>query len=481
MEGMSRIEYDVDEKDIDENRLSIINDIFSKFTILFSTSNYKDIPPNFQKDKKICINEIKKTFPDLNISEINYILFSFTFAKDKSAKNIINFLDTINTILIHWEYYKERKTKIKYNNSHFDNYLIKRYECSDIFTSFITDRGGRELKIDNKLYFNYIPIKCLVRRHTKISEISKADQVELDGCPFAHNSIEEHYHPFVYKKFKCFKKQCKDTNCFLYHEDENETPIDMETEVDFDSEEIISLQTVLSSLGLNKEDIQKNQKLKIYLEKKAKDTGDFIPSEFNPLTYKIYKCPLGPVCKLDKKLCLNHHGNADRRRNPNFYKAVLCPNLYEKNKRKKDAKCGLGDDCDYAHNLYEYYYHPDKFRTIPCTQEKKNKYCKERLICPYLHETDTDCGKDGVKIILDEKLVTDYYKSLIVSYEKAIDQENAKLNEIEKKYVCYICGERRTNALNSTDFYVDTEEHKIVCLECVKKKHISNYIGLSWD
>ena len=44
---------------------------------------------------------------------------------------------------------------------------------------------------------------------------------------------------------------------------ENEAPIDMETEVDFDSEEIISLQTVLSSLGLNKEDIQKNQKLKI--------------------------------------------------------------------------------------------------------------------------------------------------------------------------------------------------------------------------
>ena len=480
MKSINQSENSVNENAIDENRLHIINDIFAKFTILFSTKNYNDIPPNFQKDKNLCINEVKKTFPDLNINEIKYILFSFAYAKDKSVKNIINFLDTINSILNHWEYYKVKNQNIKYNNSHFDNYLIKRYECSYIFIEFIIDRKGRELKIDNKLYFNYIPIKCLVKSHTTISEMSKVDQQDLEKCPFAHNSIEEYYHPFVYKKFKCFKRYCKDDNCYLYHEDENENPIDMETEVDFDSEEIINLQTVLSSLGLNKEDIQKNQKLKIYLEKKAKDTGDFIPSEFNPLTYKIYRCPLGQICQLDKKLCLNYHGASDRRRNPSFYKAILCPNLYEKNKRKKDVKCNLGDDCDYAHNLYEYYYHPDKFRTVPCPQEKKNKYCKERLICPYLHKSDEDFGKDGVKMILDKKLITDYYKSLIVSYEEYIDEENQRLNEIEKKYFCYICQKNRTNALNCTEFYVDTKENKIVCLECAKKNDI-NYIGIAWN
>ena len=480
MESISHIEYDVDEKTIDKNRMVIINDIFSKFTILFSTKKYEDIPSTFQKDKKICINEIKKTFPELYISEINYILFSFNYAKDKSVKNIINFLDTINTLLSHWEYYKTKNPNIKYNNSHFDNYLLKRYECADIFTNYLAERGCRELKIDNKLFFNYIPIKCLMKRHTKINETTKVDQAELEGCTFAHNSIEEHYHPLVYKKFKCFKKNCKDQNCYLYHENENEIPIDMETEVDFDSEEIINLQTVLSSLRLSKEDIKNDEKLRIYLEKKSKDTGDFIPSEFNPLTYKIYKCPLGPICKLDKKLCLNYHGNTDKRRNPNFYKAILCPNLYEKNKRIKDSKCKLGDDCEYAHNLYEYYYHPDKFRTISCPQEKKNKICKERLICPYFHESDNDCGKDGVKMILDEELITDYYKSLIVKYEQIIDKEKAKLNEIEKKYLCYLCGEKNTNALNSPDFFVDTDKHKIVCWNCIKKNNI-NYVGMNWN
>ena len=466
-------------KGIDENRLSVINDIFEKFSILFSEKNYKDIPGDFFKEKKICVDEIKKSFESLKFAEINYILYSFNFAKDRSVKNIINFLDTMNSILSHYEYYKKKNPKIKYNNSHFDNYLLKRYECADIFTNYLSDRGCRELKIDNKLYFNYIPIRCIMKKHTNIIEKSKVDQTEIEECPFAHNHSEEIYHPFVYKKFKCFKKKCKDENCFLYHVDSEGDPIDMETEVDFDSNEMINLTTVLSSLKMSKDDIKNNEKLEIFLQKKAKDTGDFIPSEFNPLTYKIYKCPLGPICKLDKKLCLNYHNEADRRRNPNFYKATLCPNLYEKNKRKKDAKCKLGDDCDCAHNLYEYYYHPEKFRTTKCTQEKKNKYCKERLICPYYHESDSDCGKDGVRMMLDEKLITDYYKSLIVSYENSIDNENKKLNDLESKFVCYICGEKHTNALNDEGFLVDKKENKIVCGECANRRRI-NFIEVGW-
>jgi hypothetical protein len=231
---------------------------------------------------------------------------------------------------------------------------------------------------------------------------------------------------------------------------------------------------------INKKEIIEDENLELFLQKKAKDTGDFLPSEFNPLTYKLYKCPLGPICKLDKKLCLNYHGNGDRRRNPNFYKAELCPNLFEKNKRKKDAKCPLNDDCDCAHNLFEYYYHPKKFRTVDCPQEKKGKYCKERLICPYLHESDSDCGKNGEKIILDKKLITDYYKSLIVSYEKAIDDENEKLNEIEKKYLCYKCGKKNTCALKRDDFTVDLNSNKIICGECINKYGLYNTAEVGW-
>ena len=244
----------------------------------------------------------------------------------------------------------------------------------------------------------------------------------------------------------------------------------------------INLQTVLSSLRLNKEDIKNNEKLEIFLQKKAKDTGDFLPTEFNPLTYKIYKCPLGPICKLDKKLCLNYHGNADKRRNPNFYQAKLCPNLYENNKRKKDAKCNLNEECDCAHNLFEYYYHPEKFRTIKCPHEKKeNTYCKERLICPYYHEGDSDCGKDGVRMMLNEKLITDYYRSLMISYENSIDDENVKLNEIEKKYLCYKCGDKNSSALKEDGFLVDKNENRIVCSRCASNpKNNIEYVDVGW-
>ena len=245
------------EKEIDNKRLYIINEIFKKSNILFSKKKYEDIPNNFQRDKQICINEVAKCFNKIKTLEITFILFSFNFAIDSSVKNIINFLDTINTILYHFEYYKNKKQKIKYNNSHFDNYLLKRYECAYIFSNYLLERECRELKIDNKLFFNYIPITCNNTKHIDFIEKNKIDQNELEGCPYAHNKIEEIYHPFIYKKFKCFKDKCKDDNCPLYHTDEEGNPIDMETEVDFDSNEMIDLQNVLSSLKLNKEDIKK--------------------------------------------------------------------------------------------------------------------------------------------------------------------------------------------------------------------------------
>ena len=110
---------------------------------------------------------------------------------------------------------------------------------------------------------------------------------------------------------------------------------------------------------------------------------------------------------------------------------------------------------------------------------KKEKFCKDRLICPYNHESDEDCGKEGKKIVLDKKLITDYYKSLMVNYERSIDNENNKLKEIEKKYLCYICGEKHANALNIGVFYVDINKNKIVCIKCAKKNHIKT-IEVRW-
>ena len=463
-----------DENKDEEKRFKIIKYIFNKFKITEKELTIEEIE-NYHKEKTIFINEINKIFPDLNPKEIAYILFSFFFIKNNSSTNIINFFDTINSILSHYKYYLTKKPNIKYNNSHFDNYLLTRYESSYIFTEYLANNNCRELKIDNKLFFNYIPYFCPIKEHTDNQKKDKVNQAFLEECYYAHNEIEILYHPFVYKKFKC-PENCNKENCAFYHVNDDGESIDMETEVDFDSNEIIDLQTILSGLQLNKEDKKNIEKFDIFLKKKSKENGDFIPTEFNPKTYKIYKCPLGSICKLDKKLCLNFHGDSDKRRNPELYEAVLCPNLYENKKRIPKAKCKNGQHCKYAHNLYEYYYHPEKFRKIKCPQEKNGSYCPERLVCPYDHNTDSDYG-NGIK--LDAELITDYYNSLMKSYENSIKREKDKLKNIKNAYCCYLCGESDTNILQKKNFLVMEKGERIICEECAYNNNIKT-INAGW-
>ena len=471
MENKMREKHKLDKKD-KMSRINIIDEIFNRFKIVNSLNKYDEENIElFEKKNEFEIENISEYFEALKTNEIAYILYAFSLSNERKNDNIINFLDTMNSILSHFEYYRIKNPNIKYNNSHFDNYLLKRYDCSYIFTTYLSETDCRELKIDNKLYFNYIPIKCYVNHNE--------NQEEKDKCGFAHNEIELKFHPFVYKKFKCNILDCKkDSYCSLYHVDNNASSIDMETEVDFDSDEINKLQNILSSLNVSKKEKDNNKDNKLNsLDKQKKD---FIPTEFNPLTYKRYKCPLGSICKLDNKLCLNYHNEKDRRRNPDLYDPLLCPNLYKNNKRIKEGKCDFGDECKKAHNLFEYFYHPKKFRTLKCKQEdeKNGKYCKDRLICPYTHETDSDCGENGEKMKLDPDLISDYYKSLMVLYENSIDSENKKLNEIKRRYVCYKCN--IVNALDKESFFVDVKEKKIICNNCKEQNNIEA-IELYWQ
>ena len=463
----------------DQDRIAIIREIWKRFTLLYQEPRPNEVTINFQCEKNLIITEVKKSFKYLKHFEISYILFSFYFSKDRSVKNILNFLDTMNSIFSHFEYYKKKNKTIRYNNAHFDNYLLKRYECADIFTNFLLKNEARELKIDNKLYFNYIPLKCAKRKHISMEERENVNEFELEKCEFAHNSTELKFHPFVYKKFKCFDKICKlGDECPMYHGDENEN--DMETEVDFDSKEMQDLQILLSTLKIEKKDIKNNELLSVFLEQKSKNNNNYIPTEFNPKTYKMYECPLGKICKLDKKLCLNYHNDQDRRRNPHFYECKLCPNLYDNNKRIPNAKCKDGDDCNFAHNLYEYFYHPNKFRTIKCKQEKNGKYCKERLICPYYHKSDEICEtKDGI-IFVDENLVYDYYKSMIISHEKNLNSKKNILDTLTRNYLCAYCHKHVTNILNSHEFYVEEDTGKIVCDICMRDKNIQA-VRIDWE
>ena len=204
------------------------------------------------------------------------------------------------------------------------------------FNKIDRNKLGDHLKGSN-IIFN-IKKTCIEYINQSVFEKEENEnQEEKDTCGFAHNEIELKFHPFVYKKFKCNIPDCKkDSYCSFYHVDKDAGPIDMETEVDFDSDEINKLQKILSSLNLSKKEKDNNKDSKLSsLDKQKKD---FIPTEFNPLTYKRYKCPLGSICKLDNKLCLNYHNEKDRRRNPDLYEASLCPKLYKNNKRKKIRK-----------------------------------------------------------------------------------------------------------------------------------------------
>ena len=203
-------------------RINIINEILDRFKILNLPNGYdEENISKYEKEKEYEIQVINDFFKDLRSNEIAYILYLFSLSNERNIDNIINFLDTMNSILSHFEYYKNKNPKIKYNNSHFDNYLLKRYECSYIFTTYLYETGCRELKIDNKLYFNYNPIKC---------NVNHQDTQEKENCGFAHNEIELKFHPFVYKKFKCDIKGCKkDSYCYLYHSNNDGELLDFES------------------------------------------------------------------------------------------------------------------------------------------------------------------------------------------------------------------------------------------------------------
>ena len=79
--------------------------------------------------------------------------------------------------------------------------------------------------------------------------------------------------------------------------------------------------------------------------------------------------------------------------------------------------------------------------------------------------------------MLDPDLITDYYKSLMINYENAMDDEIKKLKDIKKRYVCYKCG--NDNALDRESFRVDIKEKKIICNSCCDENHIK-YFEVNW-
>ncbi|PRW44495.1 Zn-finger CCCH type isoform A [Chlorella sorokiniana] len=75
-----------------------------------------------------------------------------------------------------------------------------------------------------------------------------------------------------------------------------------------------------------------------------------------------------------------HPQEKARRRDPSIhnYTGIACPSM------KKEGCCAFGDHCPYAHNVFEYWLHPTRYRTQLCNDGSN---CK-RKICFFAHSLD---------------------------------------------------------------------------------------------
>eukprot|EP00210_Caulerpa_lentillifera_P006242 g5963.t1 len=73
-----------------------------------------------------------------------------------------------------------------------------------------------------------------------------------------------------------------------------------------------------------------------------------------------------------------HSGESARRRDPSVYKPIPCP------ESKGGNPCPRGDACKYAHNDFEYWLHPARYKTEYC---KQGPACN-RKICFFAHRPE---------------------------------------------------------------------------------------------
>ncbi|KAK9835369.1 hypothetical protein WJX81_005250 [Elliptochloris bilobata] len=104
----------------------------------------------------------------------------------------------------------------------------------------------------------------------------------------------------------------------------------------------------------------------------------------NSVEFKIHCMKVLPCSKRfchDWTVCpFAHPGEKARRRDPRLftYTGIACPDM------KKDQSCLRGDACPYAHNVFEYWLHPTRYRTQLCNDGPN---CTRR-ICFFAHSLE---------------------------------------------------------------------------------------------
>ncbi|KAH7617210.1 hypothetical protein Ndes2526B_g07803 [Nannochloris sp. 'desiccata'] len=106
---------------------------------------------------------------------------------------------------------------------------------------------------------------------------------------------------------------------------------------------------------------------------------DILSDEFRMSCMKVVPCSKRFVH--DWTECpFAHPQEKARRRDPKIhtYTGIACPSM------KKEGSCAFGDHCPYAHNVFEYWLHPTRYRTQLCNDGSN---CR-RKICFFAHSLD---------------------------------------------------------------------------------------------
>ncbi|GLC56378.1 hypothetical protein PLESTB_001098200 [Pleodorina starrii] len=101
--------------------------------------------------------------------------------------------------------------------------------------------------------------------------------------------------------------------------------------------------------------------------------------EFWMLSFKVVPCTKTYAHSWSSCPCA-HPGETARRRDPTLfnYQPVLCPNV------KSKSGCPAGDSCGYAHNVFEQWLHPQRYKALMCTYGSQ---CT-RPSCFFAHSLD---------------------------------------------------------------------------------------------
>ncbi|KAK9826430.1 hypothetical protein WJX81_004739 [Elliptochloris bilobata] len=137
--------------------------------------------------------------------------------------------------------------------------------------------------------------------------------------------------------------------------------------------------TMANALAMGFPCMQPEKELEINTSLDDDDNPQYQTSDFRVFYMKVIPC--------SKRFCHDwttcpfaHPGEKARRRDPRqyAYTGIACPDM------KKTGMCARGDRCPYAHNVFEYWLHPTRYRSQLCND---GVHCRRR-VCFFAHTTE---------------------------------------------------------------------------------------------